>query len=93
MVKLTGIQLIANERDKQIVEHSYTAENDVIKNKFHQLTYAAMSILKSDRAQLDPPIFWSANLWKKMIAKSEKERLIISASLIAAELDRLQAAE
>lgn len=93
MKKLTGIELIAKERAKQIEKHGHTIERDVIDNKFNQLTDAAIMLLMTDRHKLTPPSFWDVSIWKRMIDKSEKERIIISAALLAAEIDRIQTIE
>lgn len=93
MKKLTGIELIAKERAEQIEKHGYTTERDVVENRFSQLTDAAIMLLMTDRHKLTPPSFWDVSIWKRMIAKSEKERMIISAALLAAEIDRIQALE
>lgn len=50
-------------------------------------------ILQTDRHKMNPPSFWDKALWKRMIEKPEKERLIIAGALIAAEIDRIQYVE
>ena len=50
-------------------------------------------LLMTDRHKLTPPSFWDVSIWKRMIAKPEKERMIISAALLAAEIDRIQTIE
>lgn len=86
----TGIELIAKERQEQIEKHGYTVEKDVDFNRFGQLTDAAIMLMQTDRHKMNPPSHWDKAIWNKMINKSEKERLIIAAALIAAEIDRLQ---
>lgn len=85
--------MIAEERKEQIEKHGYTIEKDVIENRFSQLTDAAMMLLMTDRHKLTPPSFWDVSIWKRMIAKPEKERMIVSAALLAAEIDRIQSME
>ena len=89
---MTGIELIAKERQEQIEKHGYTPERDVRENKFAQLIDAAILILQTDRRKMAPPSHWDKQIWERMINKGHKERLIISAALIAAELDRMECA-
>jgi len=93
MEKLSGITLISEERAEQIFKHGYSVDHDVFENNYAQLQDAAIMLLRTDRHKLTPPSFWNEKIWKHMIDKSEKERLIISAALIAAEIDRIQALE
>lgn len=89
---MTGIELIAKERQEQIEKHGYTPQSDVRENKFAQLIDAAIMILQTDRRKMNPPSLWDKQIWERMINKGYKERLIISAALIAAELDRMECA-
>ena len=88
---MTGIEMIAKERQEQIEKHGRTVERDVAENNFNQLTDGAIGILMTNRSQKDIPSHWSPEIWGKMIGKSRKERIIISAALLAAELDRMEA--
>lgn len=95
----TGIELIARERKEQIEKHGRTIERDVQENHYLQLVQGAR-VLSSELANdyVDDfvqakPMGWSADIWKKMLAKPYKERLIIAGALIAAEIDRLNHSE
>lgn len=96
-----GIELIAQERDEQILKHKRTTESDKLFNQDYQLCTAAGRLLFSPKDEsielMKEPIFrpqgWDEQIWNKMLDKPYKERLIISGALIAAELDRLQSLE
>lgn len=95
MGKLSGIELIAKERDEQIEKHKRTVEMDVVLNPDYQLSEAAQKLL--DFAPDVPTYFepkgWNGEQWQYLVEKSFKERLIIAGALIAAEIDRIQAAQ
>lgn len=92
---MTGIELIAKERQEQIHKHSKTIESDVANNKAYQLTEAA-AVLSTEKFRSSKQRFslmpddWDDEISLKMCRKSRKERLIIAGALIAAEIDRLQ---
>lgn len=99
----SGIELIAEERQEQIVKHGRTIELDVLQNKDGQLCHGASLLLQkfegSPFEHLTPglddafrdivPIGWDEQIYHKMFDKPYKERLIIAGALIAAEIDRL----
>jgi hypothetical protein len=85
----TGIELIAAERQEQIMKHHRSTKYDVNYNTDAQLRIGAVR-LQQDRNDAEPPDGWDTALWEKIIAKPLKERLIIAGALIAAEIDRLQ---
>jgi hypothetical protein len=87
----TGIDLIAKERKEQIEKHGRTIEKDVTENDNGQLKYGAVALLNS--IEEDFPSEWDSELCKKMMAKTELEKVIIAGALIAAEIDRLKAME
>lgn len=94
---MTGIQLIAKERLEQIEKHGKTPEHDVLNNNEQQLVEAAF-VLISDPEEGFPfpvetlcPLEWDKEVFKRMMNKPHRERLIIAGALIAAELDRLNA--
>jgi hypothetical protein len=92
MKKLTGIKLIAIERQEQIKKHGRTIKKDIKLNDHGQLHYAATVMLDYlGREESFIPTGWNKDIWNKMIKKDKKERLIIAGALIAAELDRLNA--
>lgn len=96
----TGIELIADERLEQQIIHHRTIERDVNENKDYQLSIAASMLALEyphicleleDVEENHCPDNWDKELWKKMVNKPYKERLIIAGALIAAEIDRLSA--
>lgn len=92
---MTGIELIAKERQEQIVKHGKTVDFDV-KFNTDQLLKAAEILLKpviSPFLQTRRPFGWDRVYWHKLINKPYSERLTISGALIAAEIDRLKRLE
>jgi hypothetical protein len=98
----TGIELIAEERNEQITKHYRSVEHDVAVNKDEQLIRAANQLLMdneifgTDEQRMKVlmsmvPVGWNPDIYKKMISKPFKERLVIVGALIAAEIDRIQA--
>jgi hypothetical protein len=95
----TGIELIEIERTEQIEKHGRTVEKDVKTNYLCQLSFAAAILscpnpiqYMSKENNYSCPDGWSQKIWDKIRVKPYKERLIIAGALIAAEIDRLQAA-
>lgn len=88
----TGIELITEERQEQIVKHKRTIEHDAIENNDCQLVIAAIRLCQ-DLGDPKAPEGWSLTIWRKMTAKHKKDRLIIAGALIAAEIDMLQYSE
>lgn len=93
-----GVQMITDERQKQIDKHGFTAEHHVNHPEFYdkgQLQYAAMSLLSMDGKpedfRPDTPDNWDPIWFNDLLERSPKERLVISAALLAAELDRIEA--
>lgn len=94
---MKGIELIAKEREEQIIKHGRTIEKDYALNSGTELSMAASALIMfSDPDEDDKlemfghlPSNWSSNVSKKLINKSYKERLVIAGALIAAEIDRL----
>lgn len=94
----TGIELIAIERKEQIEKHGRTIETDLTSNTSNQLTDAVRTLIIKTKVPnalsgLKPPHKWDKSVWKKMVSKPYKERLIIAGALISAEIDRLQSIE
>ena len=90
---ITGIDLIAKEREEQVSKHHINTGMDVLHNSNYQLAFAAerLCVPELDVPNYTPPMNWDEHIWDKMISKPYKERLIIAGALIAAELDRLSA--
>ena len=55
----TGIELIAEERQEQIVKHGRTIERDIVCNDMFQLSTAAELLISEKVHQLEsPPYGW-----------------------------------
>jgi hypothetical protein len=80
----TGAELIATERQRQLVEEEYTPERDNICNGNSQLVLAAACY-----ALKAPPLWpWSTE-WYKPVPDDRVRELVKAGALIAAEIDRL----
>jgi hypothetical protein len=88
---MTGIELIAAERQEQIEKHGRSIEADVKYNRTGQLVSGAISLIRAEHRGFweEMPMNWDVAICKKMAKKSYKERLVIAGALIAAEIDRL----
>lgn len=84
----TAVELIAIERQEQIEKHGFDAEDDAKYTK-HELVKAAKFMIT--QFPLDYPD-WDRWLMEKSKSMSRIKQLIVSASLIAAEIDRRLAA-
>lgn len=86
-----GSQLVAEERQKQIDKHGFTAEHHVNHPEWYeedQLLKASASILLPEEFSRTPEN-WDVAWFHNLKNRSRKERLIIAGALIVAELDRL----
>jgi len=91
---MTGIELVAQERKEQIEKHGRTIELDKKFNYKFQLTDAVLSLTQpaiefDDLEANRCPDDWEHTIWNKMLNKPYKERLIIAAALLCAEIDRI----
>lgn len=84
--KMTGIELIAKEREEQIKKHGYDENHDE-EHKDGQIIEAVIAVL--DINCMGFPYGWE-DFNEKVTMKPYKEKLIIAGALIAAEIDRLQ---
>ena len=91
-----GTQLIADERQKQIYKHGFTAEHHVNHPEWYengQLQYASTALLsmdgKAESTLTETPLNWDSDWFNNLLERTPKERLIIAGALIVAELDRL----
>ncbi len=96
--QVTGVDLIAKERTRQIEKEGYDAENDDVYE--HQLVRAAQCYLLVSRYPLvkkpnevlpasPPPAWpWDDEFWKPNTA-DPIPNLVKAGALIAAEIDRL----
>lgn len=91
-MKKSGIELIKEEREKQITKHGFTAEHHHNHPEWYdkdQLIDAVSTLTIKKIKSCGVPINWDESWFSDLCNRSYKERLIISGALIAAELDRL----
>jgi len=98
-VPTLGVAAIAKERDEQIYKHGRSVQQDKEFNNEYQLADAATALVMPVPEGMEeaywqgqgeyPPVGWDREIWKKMIHKPYKERLVIAGALIAAEIDRI----
>lgn len=96
---MTGVDLIKKERQEQIEKHGRSISQDVVYNSSIEkpLTKAASALTIEFGNELATetmkPTNWDEEIWRKMMGKTYKDRLIIAGALIAAEIDRVIATE
>lgn len=98
---ITGVNLIAQERQKQIDKHGFTGKHHVDHPEWYdndQLQIAATTLLMHELQEVvyvdeNLPDGWDLEWFEDLNRRQHKERLIIAGALIAAELDRLKAME
>ena len=87
--QLTGVELIAKERQEQIEKHGFTEQYQ----KDHLEYYSDGQLIDAAHYAITLkgwPQDWPKGYYRdKIVAKSYKDRLIIAGALIAAEIDRL----
>lgn len=87
-----GLELIAQEREKQIGKYGYTARHSVeVAPDWYdneQLMSAAISMLRFGDSGFVPE-YWDRDKFTELKSRSIVERLQIAGAFIAAELDRL----
>lgn len=95
----TAIELISSERFEQIEKHGYTKDWDIGYENY-ELSKAAVLLIYNPEEASPLDVFgkialpnWNQELLVKMDRKTYKERLIIAAALLAAEIDRIQEKE
>lgn len=88
--QLTGVELIAKERQEQLLKHGRSILLDVTFNNNKELIQGARELLNQHPAIMGFPKEWHPPVVHRMASKNYKERLIIAGALIAAEIDRLQ---
>lgn len=91
---MTGIELIAQEREEQLSKHNISIQSDSVVNADGSIIEAVIALLQADglmdvEKELLCPDNWNEIIWEKMISKSYNERLIIAGALLAAEYDRV----
>ncbi|APZ82904.1 hypothetical protein [Flavobacterium phage FL-1] len=88
----TGIELITEERQKQIDKHGFTAEHHAMHPEWYdkgQLIEAANTLSMKEIKSCLVPFNWNIVWFEKLCKRSYEERLVIAAALVASELDRL----
>src|SRR5713101_608899 len=94
----TGIELIADERERQIKQERWSIAHDSVRHKGGELTEAALCYATVGGAQLrghcpvaaESPKSWPwEDYWWKPSPDAERN-LIKAGALIAAELDRIR---
>lgn len=88
----TGTELIAEERQRQIVSEGWTAEHDAKHTKCELSRAGAIYALNEDEREtffIAYPWPWDNN-WFKPTPKDRIRELQKAGALIAAEIDRLQ---
>lgn len=91
----TGIELISEEREKQISKHGFTGEHHFNHPEYYdknQLVEAAVKI-GAPIPYNQAPENWDAKWFSNLCNRPYKERLIISGALIVAEIDRINVGE
>jgi len=90
----TGIEILAEERQKQIDKYGFTAQQSINHPEWYdnyQLQFAAFTLLAhefEEQVEIQTPDGWDEDWFRKMNSKARLERLTIAGALIAAEIDR-----
>lgn len=87
----TGIELITEERQRQVTKEGWTPEHDD-KHSNGEMALAAACYAKPESERIYEPWPWAASWWKPTPDNRIRE-LQKSGALIAAEIDRLQPAK
>lgn len=88
----SGVELISDEREKQISKHGFTGEHHFNKPEWYdkgQLIEAANTLSMKEIKSCLVPFNWDIEWFSNLCNRPYKERLVISGALIAAEIDRL----
>ena len=97
---MTGIELIAKEREEQIEKHGFNAEHDARQyNSKGELIQAACYLLCKDSLLIEAhpsnlryalfPSAWNEDYKTKFDQKDDLQSIIVAGALIAAEIDRI----
>lgn len=96
-IKITeGLRKVINERMEHLTKHNRHPMDDVLNNPDRQLIRAAKTLMHSEGSRFlayKLPNGWDKDAYDKMFNKSLIDRLVIAASLIVAEIDRLELEE
>lgn len=82
-------ELIAAERYDQIIRHKFDTLHDLKHNQHGELQDAAMYLITGDESWW--PQSWCLSWKERFDKKPRTEQLIIAASFLAAEVDRIDA--
>lgn len=93
----TGIELIAEERQEQIEKHGWSLQHDKYYGKKQLMQAArfcitAMSYIPawySHKPNSFWPVGWDLYWMKKVISKTDKQKLIVAGAFYMAEIDRV----
>ena len=88
----TVIELIIEEREKQISKHGFTAEHHFNHPEWYdknQLITAANILSIKEKTPCQVPENWDIEWFQRLCDKPYKKRLIIAATLIVAEFERI----
>jgi hypothetical protein len=86
---MTGIELIATERQEQIDKHGWSLEHDAKFYEHQELLVAAQFCLAQPDSELWPA-GWDEHFKQKIKQKDRIGQLKVAGAFIAAEIDRLQ---
>lgn len=86
--KQTGVELIAEERQRQIEVEGWTAEHDA-EHQSHELEFAAISYaIPEGLDSINPKHYWPWDKeWYKRTPNDRVRELVKSGALIAAAID------
>jgi len=86
----TGIELITEERQRQITEEGWTAEHDHQHNDSELAGAGAYYAIPENRRKYYPNLWMFREEWFKPTPKDRVRELTKAGALIAAEIDRIQ---
>lgn len=90
-LSMTAIDAIIQERKEQLVKHKRSVIRDMQENPNGELIKGAAALLLRESNSM--PSHWDPDGWLHLLNKPEKERLVVAASLIVAQLDVIEAQE
>ena len=88
----TGVELITAEREKQISKHGFTGEHHFNHPEWYdknQLIVASNILIVKEKKPCLVPENWDREWFQRLCDKPYEKRLIIAATLIVAEIDRI----
>lgn len=82
-----GIKAVVQERMEQINKHGHNPYNDHHSNNNNELVSAVFGLLNHKYGEM--PEKWNQVIVDKMMAKSDRDRKVMAAALLIAEIDRM----